>query len=279
MKIALVQFETKLKQSFSVISKQVINFIKKAKKENGQIICFPEDFWFGPLDYYSEKEIKEITTSLFLQIINWFYFQAKKYSINIIPGSFIVKEKNQYFNQSFFINKNGKIVFTHKKQRLVPFGFEGKKITAGKNNFKVIEVENIKIGLLICRELFYPEVFKKLREKGAQIIFIPSFWSKRSSDYQKHKLKNKHNVLSEIRIIDVLCQARAFENEVAICFVNACGNLKDKNDFDVLAGRTQICLPFYGCIKNLKQNKEGVVIFDFDKTVVEDARKAYQLFK
>jgi len=32
MKIALVQFETKIRQSFSVISRRVIDFIKKAKK-------------------------------------------------------------------------------------------------------------------------------------------------------------------------------------------------------------------------------------------------------
>jgi hypothetical protein len=51
-----------------------------------------------------------------------------------------------------------------------------------------------------------------------------------------------------------------------------------KNNFDVLAGRTQVCLPFYGCLKNLKQNKEGVIVFDFNKTIIEDARRAYQLF-
>ena len=278
MKIALVQFETKIRQSFSVISRRVIDFIKKAKKQNSQIICFPEDFWFGPLDYYSNKEIEKITTKFFSQIINWFCHQAKRYSINIIPGSFIIKEKNHYFNQTFFINENGKIVLTHKKQKLVPFGFEGKKVFSGKNDFKTIEIENIKIGLLICRELFYPELFKKLRKNGAQIIFITSFWSKQSSDYNNHQLKNKYNILSEIKVIDTLCQARAFENEVAIFFVNACGSLKDKNDFDVLAGRTQVCLPFYGCLKNLKQNKEGVIFFDFNKTIIEDSRRAYQLF-
>ena len=279
MKIALIQFETKIRQDFFAISNRVIDFIKKAKKESCQIICFPEDFWFGPLDYYSNKEIEKITTKFFSQIINWFCHQAKKYSINIIPGSFIIKEKNHYFNQTFFINEKGKIILTHKKQKLVPFGFEGNKVSSGKNDFKTIEIENIKIGLLICRELFYSELFKKLRKKGAQIIFIPSFWPKRSSDYNNHQLKNKYNMISEMKLIDVLCQARAFENEVAICFVNACGNLKEKNDFDVLAGRTQVCLPFYGCLKNLKQNKEGMIIFDFDKTIIDDARKAYQLFK
>jgi len=182
MKIALIQFETKIRQSFSVISRRVIDFIKKAKKENSKIICFPEDFWFGPLDYYSNKEIKKITTKFFSQIINWFCHQVKRYSINIIPGSFIIKEKNHYFNQAFFINKNEKIILTHRKQKLVPFGFEGNKVSSGKNNF------------------------------------------------------------------------------------------------DVLAGSTEIFLPFYGCLKNLKQNKEGVIVFDFNKTIIEDARRAYQLF-
>jgi predicted amidohydrolase len=97
MKIALVQFETKIRQDFSAISNRVIDFIKKAKKENSKLICFPEDFWFGPLDYYSNKEIEKITTKFFSQIINWFCHQAKRYSINIIPGSFIIKEKKSLF--------------------------------------------------------------------------------------------------------------------------------------------------------------------------------------
>jgi predicted amidohydrolase len=144
---------------------------------------------------------------------------------------------------------------------------------------KVVKIDEIKIGVLICRELFYPHLFKELREKEAEIIFILSFWSKSSSAYLRNNIKNKIKVWSEMKVIDALCQARAFENEVAICFCNASGRLKDKNEFDILAGRTQICLPFYGCIKNLKQNKEGMIVFNFNKSIIEDARKAYKLFE
>jgi predicted amidohydrolase len=279
MKIALVQFETKIGQDFFEISKRVINFIKIAKKKNCSLICFPEEFWFGPLDYYPKIKREEIVSRITPQIINFFQEQAKNYSINIIPGSFIVKENNRYFNQTFIINKKGKIVLTHKKQKLVPFGFEGENVTPGKNDLKVVKIDEINVGVLICRELFYPYLFKELREKGVEIIFIPSFWSKRSSDYLRHNLKNKIKVWSEMKVIDALCQARAFENEVTICFCNASGRLKDKNEFDVLAGRTQVCLPFYGCIKNLKQNKEGMIVFNFDKSIIKDARKAYKLFE
>jgi predicted amidohydrolase len=279
MKISLVQFETKINQEFLVISKRVISFIEKAKKEKCNIICFPEEFWFGPLDYYPKIKIEEIVHKITPKIINFFQKQAKDYSINIIPGSFIMKENSHYFNQTFVINKKGKIILRYKKSKLVPYGFEGENVISGRGDLKVTKIDGIKIGVLICRELFYPYLFKALIEKGAEIIFIPSFWSKHSSDYLRHNLKNKYNLYSEMKVIDVLCQARAFENEVVICFCNASGKLKDKNEFDILAGRTQVCLPFYGCIKNLKQNKEGMIIFNFDKSIIKDARKAYKLFE
>jgi predicted amidohydrolase len=279
MKIALVQFETKIGQDFSGVSKRVISFIERAKKKNCDLICFPEEFWFGPLDYYPKIKREEIVNRITPQIIKFFQEQAKNYSINIIPGSFIVKENNFYFNKTLIINKKGKIILTHKKQKLVPFGFEGENVTPGNDDLNVVKIDGIKIGVLICRELFYPHLFKELREKGAEIIFIPSFWSKRSSDYLRHNLKNKIKVWSEMKVIDALCQARAFENELAICFCNASGRLKYKNKFSILAGRTQVCLPFYGCIKNLKQNKEGMIVFNFDKSIIEDARKAYRLLE
>ena len=116
MKIALVQFETKIRQSFSVISRRVIDFIKKAKKQNSQIICFPEDFWFGPLDYYSNKEIEKITTKFFSQIINWFCHQAKRYSINIIPGGFIIKKKTIILTKLFLLMKTEKLFLPTKSK-------------------------------------------------------------------------------------------------------------------------------------------------------------------
>jgi len=93
MKIALVQFKTKIRQSFLAISRHVINFIEKAKKQNSQIICFPEDFWFGPLDYYSDNEIKEITTSLFCTLLTGFVFKQKNTQLISFLVVLLLKKK------------------------------------------------------------------------------------------------------------------------------------------------------------------------------------------
>ncbi|MCX7881060.1 MAG: carbon-nitrogen hydrolase family protein [Patescibacteria group bacterium] len=278
MKIALIQFEVKINQKLENVFKKVNNFLKKAKKENCHLACFPEDFLFGPLDYYQKEEIEKILKQE-KKMINFFSKKAKQYQISIIAGTIIRKIKNKLYNSCFIFDSQGKIIYLHNKQKLVPFGFENRYIAPGKNQIKTFVVNNIKCGVLICRELFYPELFQKLRRQGIEIIFIPAFWSKRSSDYLNHKLINQYHFLSEMRVVDVLCQARSFENEICLCFVNACGNLKDKNYFDVLLGRTQVCYPFYGCVKKINQNKEGIIIFDYQKSIIEDAKKAYQLFK
>ncbi|GAB4218765.1 MAG: hypothetical protein Fur009_1500 [Candidatus Microgenomates bacterium] len=277
MKIALVQFEVKIKEDLKKTLKRINTFIKDAYKKNCSLICFPEDFLFGPLNYYSKKQKENIFRKI-PQIIKWFSRKAIQFKINIIAGTIIRKNNNKFLNSCFVFSKNGKIIYIHNKQKLVPYGFEKNNISKGKNIIKPFIIDNIKCGVLICRELFYPQLFHILRKKDVKIVFVPAFWSKRSSNYLNHHLKNKYNFLSEMRVVDTLCQARSFENEIAICFINACGNLKNNKEFDVLLGRTQICYPFYGCVNKINQNKEGMIVFDYNKSIIQDATSAYKLF-
>ena len=277
LKIALVQFEVKLNQSFNKTSKRIISYIRQAKAKHCQIICFPEDFWFGPLDCYSLKERTEITGLIKIKILDWIKKQAKQYKINIIAGTLIEKINQGYFNTCYFINDKGIVVANYKKRKLVPYGFEGSGIKAGNRQFTVVVINGIKVGVIICRELFYPDICYQLKKQGAELIICLSFWPKNSSDYLKNKLHNDYHIVSAMRVVDALCQARSFENELCFCFVYAAGRLIKAKEFDVLLGRTQVCLPFLGCIKKLPQNKKGMIIFSYDKTIIADARKSYKL--
>ncbi len=276
-KIALVQFWVEIHKDFLYTKRKVEKYLIKASQEKCNIICFPEDFWFGSFDYYTSEEIENIVLIQTPKILKWFQQKAVKYRLNIIAGTFIEKEQDNFFNISSIINKNGKIIYKYKKQNLVPFGFEKKYLSIGNNN-RVFDIDGVRIGVIICRDLFYPELVKNLRLQGAEIIIIPAFWSKRSSDYKRHQLLYKYNFLTEHKIVDSLCRARSYENEVAILFVNASGNLKNDNEFDVLLGRTQICLPLYSCINKLSLNKEELLIFEYNRNIITDARKIYQLF-
>ncbi len=276
--IGLVQFKVMINEPFKETAIRVEKFIKLAVRNKCKIICFPEDFWYGPLEYYKDSLINKLTDDCSKKIIKLFCLWAKKYQINIIAGTIIQKINKKIFNICYVINKQGNIILNYAKRRLVPYGFENEKITKGEKISKVVNLAGIKIGVLICRELFYSGLFYDLRKKGAEIIFVPSFWPKRSSDYAKHQLRNNYKIISEMRVVDALCEARSFENEAVIAYINAPGYLKNKKDYDVLLGRTQVCFPFYGCVKKINQNKEGMIIFTYDGSIVTDARDSYHLF-
>lgn len=277
MKIGLVQFEVSVKKNFQHIANKVYSFLIKLQKEKCDLVCFPEDFWFGPLDLYSANERSKIITDLTPKAVDFLQSQALRYKLTIVAGSFIEKHENKLYNVSSIIGNNGLILSKYKKQHLVPFGFE-QQLTPGNSDSSIFLVKNFKIGVVICRDLLYPQTVRNLREKGIDVVIIPSYWSKRCDEYLDHPITRRYPVSAETKVVDALCQARSFENEVIVCYVNAAGRIIQDYKFDILMGRSQICIPFYGCVQKLPQNREGVIVYEVESHVLKDARKAYRLF-
>ena len=101
--------------------------------------------------------------------------EIKKLSLNkIIVITMIEKRDGEIFNfvKVFY---NGAVVFERAKARLFRFGDEHKYMSEGSDeSFKIVEIEGIKIAILICFELRFKELWKL--SEGADIIVIPSYW-------------------------------------------------------------------------------------------------------
>lgn len=81
-----------------------------------------------------------------------------------------------YFN-TLFIFHRGKIVHTQSKNKLFVLNDERKYFTAGdEDDIKIIRIGDIKVAAVICFELRYIDLWKKIQ--GADIILIPSYWGK-----------------------------------------------------------------------------------------------------
>ena len=103
---------------------------------------------------------------------------AKKYSVNIIGGSFIEKGVNGvFFNTCPVINRNGEIVCTYKKNHLFSYYGcdEGKFIQVGKNPV-MVELDGVKIGLTICYDIRFPEIYRAYRKAGADLLVNMAAW-------------------------------------------------------------------------------------------------------
>lgn len=218
-------------------------FIKRAKKANADIICFPESCLTrkGHL-FLTHNIIREIQKECLEQNI-WC----------IITDDFMIKEKK--YNISLLIDRNGKIKGTYKKINLY-----GDRVLPGKK-VKVFDTDFGKIGVVICWDISFPKIFDIMRKKGVEIIFCPSQWW-----YDIHP-KDPMPTKREIKILRALVLARAFEN---VCFIALCNPLLDSK-FQV--SYSAISSPH----KILKEliNKEGLITSEVNLSLIKKYRAYY----
>lgn len=105
----------------------------------------------------------------------------KKQSLDKTIGlTMTTKEGNDFFN-TFFLFDQGEIIHTQHKAQLFTVNNEDDYFKAGKTNaVKLFEFNGLKIGVLICFELRFIELWQQL--KGADIILVPALWGVKRKD-------------------------------------------------------------------------------------------------
>ncbi len=157
---------------------KAIYYIEKAAGIGASLVALPEMFnYLGPDDTLPEQAetIPGPTTDLLAKT-------AKTHKIFILAGSIpeISDSPNRVFNTSILIHPEGKIQAKYRKIHLMNADFNGKlKVIESayiESGHKIVCVETDigKIGLTICYDLRFPELYRRLMLQGAQIVFAPS---------------------------------------------------------------------------------------------------------
>lgn len=262
VKIAVVQF--KINQYLPALNlKKAEEFIRKASNKQADVIVFPEDFITGPIA--GEKNFVDFKGKYKEIFIVW----AKKYKIDIVTGSFIECDSNKWFNTSYYINNKGNIKTQYRKINL--WHPEKRYLNKG-NKISVFQTKYGKAGIIICWDMFFPEIFRQMINRGVKIIYCPSYWT-----VEDASIGLKYNKKSEIELVNNISVARAFENEIAFVYSNAAGKYNIKGYKGTLIGHSQITLPFVGAIKRLNHNEEEMFIQEINTNILNDAERSYKI--
>jgi len=264
-KIAVVQFRVRQYAPRDNL-RRVEQFVKKAAILKANIIVFPEDLLTGPID---KRQGLADTNKTYRRR---FQELARRYSIDIVPGSIIEKEGGWLYNTAYYIDSKGLIKARYRKTCL--WHPERRYIKPG-NEVSVFYTKYGRIGLVICWDLVFEELFRKMLKQHVKLVICPSYWC--YGDAGKGARYNKN---SEVDFVNSLCVSRAFENEIVLVYCNAAGKLVIGNHRDRLIGRSQITAPFYGAIKRLNHSKEAMFLQEIDvDPVLRDAEQVYKIRK
>lgn len=124
-----------------------------------------------------------------------------------------------------------------------------------------------KVGLLICWDLAFPEAFRQLARDGADIIIVPTCWTKDESWGPGLRLNPDYETL----FLNSAITSRCFENSCAVVFANAGG------PEDVYIGLSQIAVPFVGPVAGLSGSQEDMVVAEIETSVLDEAEANYRV--
>lgn len=103
---------------------------------------------------------------------------AIDFNVNILGGSIIIKSKDgTLYNTTPVINRSGELVALYNKNHLFSYYGcgEGDYIKAGESPV-MINLEGINIGLSICYDIRFPEIYRAYRKAGADIMINLAAW-------------------------------------------------------------------------------------------------------
>jgi len=222
---------------------KIKKYIRLAGRAKADIVCFPESCLHKAktLHIY-DKMIKEIRE------------ECKKNSIwAIVSEDLFFKGKS--YNTALLIGRDGKVKGKYNKIHLYD-----DEVHPGKKSM-VFKTDFAKIGIVICWDLAFPELFKRMKKTGAEIVFCPAQWC------YEEKAHDKHHKEREIDLLKSLASARAFEN---LYFIAICNPLRDASD---QVSYSAIVSPH----KVLKEtiDKEGLIISKIDLNEIKKLEKLY----
>jgi predicted amidohydrolase len=254
MKIAAVQMNSRDNKEENV--QKALQFIKKAAEEGANIVVLPEYVNFlkdDPKKVEQAEPIPGPTSQAFMNL-------AKELGIYIHCGSILEEaEPTRAYNTSLLISDQGEIISKYRKIHLFDIEIEGRVSAKESNTIKpgeeivTVQTPFANIGLSICYDLRFPELYRSLALQGAEILCVPAAFT----------------LYTGIHHWEVLLRARAIENQ---CYVIAAGQIGSYPPGRTNFGSTMIIDP-WGTVIARAPEEEGVITANISMESLRSTRE------
>jgi omega-amidase len=238
-----------------------LEMIGEAADRGADIVVLPELF-YSP---YELKAIKKIgDTSRFLR---QFSATTKQHGIYLCTGSLAVKTSTGLTNTAFLMNPSGKTVLSYSKCHLFDVSLkkvhvkESAVFLPGKSIHTVV-TGLARVGMLICYDIRFPEMARKLALAGAELILVPAVFNTVTGPAHWH----------------VLHRARAIENQVFVAAVSQARVPRVRSSRYAAYGHSLVVSP-WGEVLAEAGTGEEIVYADLDPEILQRTRKQLPLLR
>lgn len=169
----------------------------------------------------------------------------------VLVGSMPEVEGEELFNTSYVVDADGELAGRYRKSHLFSPNGEHLRFAAGRE-LVVCNTQVGRLGILICYDLRFPELCRRLALDGAELLCVSALWPS-----------------VRIHHWDLLLRARALENQVFVLGSNGCGADGEL----IYGGSSAIVRPTGECLRSASEREECIVA-TMDLGEVESFRRA-----
>jgi predicted amidohydrolase len=184
---------------------QVIRrILDEARKKEANLLIFPELALTGYVCRDFFYELAETINGPSVKLVCQF---TRENGLTTIFGMPLEEDvKGVIYNSSVMIDEDGDVVSYNKLYLPTHSVFDEKRYFRSGNETKCFQTKKCKIGLTICYDIYFPEIYRILALEGAELVTCISASPSTRQEY-----------------FETLTKARAIENGVFLAFVNRVG--------------------------------------------------------
>jgi deaminated glutathione amidase len=234
------------------------DLVTRAASQGAELVVVPEHFsFFG--NTASLRNSAEPTKG---SVLRWASTIARENGIWLVAGSFVELSGGRRYNSSCLVGPDGGTVACYRKIHLFDVDVAGAvsresdAVAAGNRPTIASVVPSdelpVPLGMTICYDLRFPELYRMLTLAGALVVVVPSAFAAATGKLHW----------------DVLVRSRAIENQIFVIAAGQVGQLE--GGFETY-GHSMIVDP-WGRVMAELEDGPGIAVVDLDLAEQQDAR-------
>ena len=257
MRVAAVQMCST--PDFAANLAQADGLVRRAAADGAQLVLLPEKWsCLG-----GREELAAGAQALDGPAVAWARATAAELGIDLVAGSIAeaVRGAERNANTSVHVGPDGEIRATYRKVHMFDVTVDGTRYEesaqeAPGSEIVVSEAANgVGLGLSVCYDLRFPELFRILALRGARILLVPSAFTWATT----------------LQHWEVLLRARAIEDQ---CFVVAANQHSEHAPGMRSGGHSMVVDPWGVVLARAGADADAVVLADLDLGHLEAVRAA-----
>ncbi|CAM3298394.1 Predicted amidohydrolase [Pseudomonas gessardii] len=221
-----------------------------AARQGAQLVVFPECALSGYM-FDSRKAVAAASVPVDDPVLSPIYAAARHHGVHAVVG-LLEYDAGKLYNSAIFVGPTG-LLGNYRKQHLPLLGADRFLDPGDIAGDRVVDIGFMRVGIMICFDLRYPESARELALDGADVIAMPTNWPLTATFLANH-----------------MTRVRAVENLVYM----AVADRADSEAGTPFLGHSQIISPT-GDVLAHAGTQETIVFADIDVTVARQKQLVF----